>query len=682
MGFLSPWFLVGLFGVGVPVFIHLLRKHVTIPHPVSSLMFFERGIQSSTRHRRLRYLLLFTLRLLLVTLIVLAFANPFLRRPVNANQILLVIALDSSFSMRAENRFAEAKRQALQLLSSKPRSRRAQIVSLGGHIQLLTEATADPNQLRAALDGITSGDGHANFSDLARSIRTLSESRSEPIEIHLFSDMQRTAMPGNFTEVALPAPVNLILHDISKKRAVANWAIESVSAPRDVTDPKDPAQSKVKAVVAGFATTETEKTISLIVSGKQVAARTIKVPPNGRTVVEFAPHELNYGFNRCEIQIEQNDPLPEDNVARFVIRRVDPQRVLFIHNASDQRSPTYFGTALNAATHGAFILQPMVAEQATNIDPARFAFTVLSDATALPTIFEHALEQYVMNGGSVLISLGLDAERQSHIPLWQGSLQRPHNFGVSNAATIGQVDFTFPALEQNHPSRDNGGWGTTKVIYAASVEASGARVAAKLNDGTPLLLEKQIGEGHVLLFTSGLDNFTNDLPLSPVFVVFVDKTARYLSGNEHVQGSQVVDSFVQLRSSTEGLKENPKKANAVEVLDPDGHRPLSLSDARSSQTFRLARTGFYQIHFANGREAVIGVNPDPKESDLTPISPEMQSLWMAGNKDQRKVAEHVTADKKYRTLSLWWYAMLLAFVVAVAERILSSRHLETQREAI
>jgi hypothetical protein len=55
---------------------------------------------------------------------------------------------------------------------------------------------------------------------------------------------------------------------------------------------------------------------------------------------------------------------------------------------------------------------------------------------------------------------------------------------------------------------------------------------------------------------------------------------------------------------------------------------------------------------------------------------------MAGNKDQRKVAEHVTADKKYRALSLWWYAMLLAFVVAVAERILSSRHLETQREAI
>ncbi len=62
MGFLAPWFLAGLAALGVPVFVHLLRRHVTTPRPVSSLMFFERGTQSSTRHRRLKYLLLFALR--------------------------------------------------------------------------------------------------------------------------------------------------------------------------------------------------------------------------------------------------------------------------------------------------------------------------------------------------------------------------------------------------------------------------------------------------------------------------------------------------------------------------------------------------------------------------------------------------------------------------------------------
>ncbi len=42
MGFLAPWFLAGLAALSVPIFVHLLRKHVTIPRPVRSLMFFER----------------------------------------------------------------------------------------------------------------------------------------------------------------------------------------------------------------------------------------------------------------------------------------------------------------------------------------------------------------------------------------------------------------------------------------------------------------------------------------------------------------------------------------------------------------------------------------------------------------------------------------------------------------
>ena len=122
MGFLAPWFLGGLAALGVPVFVHLLRRHVTTPRPVSSLMFFERGTQSSTRHRRLRYLLLFALRFALVLLVVLAFANPFVRRAAaDANDRLLLIVLDNSFSMRAGTRFADAKQQALATLAAKPR---------------------------------------------------------------------------------------------------------------------------------------------------------------------------------------------------------------------------------------------------------------------------------------------------------------------------------------------------------------------------------------------------------------------------------------------------------------------------------------------------------------------------------------------------------------------------------
>ena len=42
MGFLTPLFLGGLVAVGLPVWLHLLRKHRTTPTLFSSLMFFER----------------------------------------------------------------------------------------------------------------------------------------------------------------------------------------------------------------------------------------------------------------------------------------------------------------------------------------------------------------------------------------------------------------------------------------------------------------------------------------------------------------------------------------------------------------------------------------------------------------------------------------------------------------
>jgi hypothetical protein len=117
------------------------------------------------------------------------------------------------------------------------------------------------------------------------------------------------------------------------------------------------------------------------------------------------------------------------------------------------------------------------------------------------------------------------------------------------------------------------------------------------------------------------------------------------------------------------------------VIDPDGHRPLSLSEARTVQTFRLQRAGFYQVRFANGRDAVIGVNPDRRESDLQPIAQDVQQLWSGNNNGNVPVKETTAVDDiKYQPINLWWYVILLALVVALAETVLASRYMGTQRE--
>ncbi len=690
MGFLAPWFLAGLAALGVPVFVHLLRKHVTVPRQVSSLMFFERGIQSSTRHRKLKHLMLFALRFALVLLVVLAFANPFVRRAsADANSRLLLIVLDRSFSMRAGagsmragTRFADAKQQALATLAVKPRGEKAQIVALGGEVELLTQPIADDAQLRAALESIEPGDGHANFGELGRAVRAMTETVHGPVDLHLFSDMQHSAMPANFGDMVFPPSVKVTLHNVAKGAAPPNWTVESVNAPAELADPKDPKLSRVEAVVVGFNTPAATKTVSLVIGGRIVATSKVNIPANGRATVEFKPLNVAYGFNRCAVRIDGVDAFPADDESVFAVRRSDPERVLFVHAAGDKRSPLYFGAALSAVAQSSYVLQSVVAEQATDLDPSKFAFVVLSDSLTLPSIFEHALDAYVAKGGNVLVALGTSAARGAHIPLWGGEVQDARDYARDytrngDGIGVGQVDFSYPALAQEQPEHDNGGWPEVKIDYAAVVNAAGARVAARLTDGTPFVLDKQIGEGHILLLASGLDNLTNDLPLHPVFVVFVDHAARYLSGTDRLSGSRLVDAYVQLRSGTE-----PAAApGSVEVIDPEGRRPLSLSEARTAQSLRLEHAGFYQIHFANGQDAVIGVNPDRRESDLATIPDNVLELWSGSSSNAASGTASATAPQETKQpVSLWWYVMLVGLLTAMAETAFASRYLGTQRE--
>jgi hypothetical protein len=586
--------------------------------------------------------------------------------------------------MRAGTRFADARQQALAALAARTHAQKAQIMALGGQLEVLTQPIADDAQLRAALASIQPGDGRANFGDLGRALRARAESDRTPIDLALFSDMQRTAMPANFADMVLPANVTLQLHPVAEGAPPPNWTVESISAPAQLADPKDPKRSRVEAVVAGFNTPAAIKIVSLVINGKVAATRKVNIPANGRATVDFAPLDVGYGFNRCAIRVEAGDAFPADDASLFVVRRSDPARVLFVHAANDNRSSVYFGAALESAVPGSFVLQSMSSEETRDLDPSKFAFVVLSDTPALPSIFEHTLAQYAAKGGNVLVALGANSSRRAQIPLWGGSINDVRDYARSGAsAAIGQVDFSHPALEQSQPGRDSGGWAEVKFFYAAIVDPGSARVAARLADGTPLLLDKPIGEGHALLLASGLENLTNDLPLHPVFVAFVDHAARYLSGSERLSGSRLVDSFVPLRS-------NAAPAGAltnVEVIDPDGHRPLSLAEARTAQSIRLARAGYYQVRFANGQDAILAVNPDRRESDLQPITDDVLALWSgssagAAPQTATSVAVPSRAEEKYRLVNLWWYVMLLALAAALAETALAGGYMGTQREEV
>ena len=661
MGFFTPWFLAGAVAVGLPIWLHLLKRHKTDPKLFPSLMFFEFRETSSVKHRRLDHLLLFALRTLLILLLALLFASPFIRRSAAASdgKKITVVAIDRSFSMRDGDRFARAKNQALQVLGNLKPGDQAQVIALAGQVQALTQVINDPGALRAAVVAVQPGDSRASFGELARYLRTLSEGQKMPLEVHLASDLQKSAMPPGFADLRLTPGTTLILHPVGGPDK--NWTVENVVSPRRVFDPK---RVKMQATISGFGTPAAKRTVTLRLNGRELQSKTVDVPENGRAQVEFLGLDAPYGFSKGEVRIDSADSLPGDDRYLFSTERTDPRKVLFIDDGRRPRAEVYFRAALDSSGDGGFQMETLRAEIASGSNLTSYAFVVLNDLASLPPMLDAALQHYVNGGGSVLVALGPGSAVLPRVPLLDEAIQTSSYAGREGERflTVSDIDTGHPALRS--VERFNG----VKFYQAIHVTATKSRVLAKLNDQTPLVLERSIGEGKVLAFTSTFDNVLNDLPIHASWVPFVAQTALYLGGGGAEQPVNVaVDSYVELRTGD-------NKGAAAEVSDPDGKRVLSLEESVKARNYALDREGYYEIKTAAGRRSLIAAHADRRESDLAPIPVETLDLWKGtGSLDSTPGGGAPgTADTADKPWGLWPYILLLLLGVAVAESVVAN----------
>jgi hypothetical protein len=674
MGFLNPWFLGGLLAVGLPVWLHLLKRHKTDPTPFPSLMFFEHREQSSVQHRRLDYILLFILRMLMLVLLALLFASPYINRltPKGAGKKLVVVAVDRSFSMRtkegASTRLDDAKAEALNVLSKLSPGQPAQVVALADTLQAMTQQTSDPGELRGAVSAIKESDARASFGELARYLRTLSESTKTPLDVHLISDLQKSAMPA-FTDARLDQDTDLTFHPIGKVQP--NWAVETVIAPQHIYDPK---RARISATITGFSAPAATRTVTLLMNGKTIQSKSVSVPENGRGSAEFAGlDQASYGFNRCEIRIDSADSLPADDRYMFSVERTDPKKVLFVDDGRRAQAQEYFRAALNATPDSAFQLEPLRPDVAATSDLSKYAVVVLNDVAPLPAGLEQSLQKYVSGGGSLLESIGPASVALPRAPVLDEAID-----GTQYASREGERFFSVSDLDTGHDvmksvERFDG----VKIYLAANVGAKNSRVLARLSNGTPLVLERKVGEGKVLAFTSTFDNIQNDLPVRNAWVPFVQKSVAYLggAGSGEQPANLSVGEYVELRTGNE-------KGAQAEVQDPDGQRVLSLEEAAQARNFELTREGFYEVRTAAGKRSLVAAHANRKESDLAVIPQETLDLWKGtGSTGPVNASGPGTGGEGNTTpWSLSPFILLLLLGVALAESVIADRYLRPQAQ--
>ncbi len=292
---------------------------------------------------------------------------------------------------------------------------------------------------------------------------------------------------------------------------------------------------------------------------------------------------------------------------------------------------------------------------------SNYAVVVLNDLGTLPSGFEDSLNRYVMGGGSVFVALGPASAQLPRVPVDDEAIETTRYAGreAERFLVVGDIDTGHPALKNVERFDD------VKFYQAVHVTVAKSRVLAKLGDQTPLILERQIGEGKVLVFASTFDNVLNDLPRHAYWVPFVQQTVAYLGGGGPEQPVNVTTgSYIELRTAD-------SQNAAAEVVDPDGHRALTLEEATKARNFALEREGFYEVKTANGRHNLMAVHTDRRESDFTVVPKETLDLWGAtgSGATEGDGTNGEKADDLRKPWNLAPYLLIGLVVVALAESV-------------
>jgi hypothetical protein len=399
----------------------------------------------------------------------------------------------------------------------------------------------------------------------------------------------------------------------------------------------------------------------LELDGRTIVSKDVTITAGGRAQVEFDGLSIPHGPHRGHVSLEPHDELPQDDAFAFSIERSDPRCVLFLHAGGRANEAFYYKSALEASSTTGLTVQPLPLEQINGQDLNKFAFVVLNNPGTLDDGAANRIRDYITKGGAALIAVGPNTIREHVVPIAGNSVSAVAQRQGADSSGSGAPVLATP-----------GQFANVEFLQTARLTARpGEPVLARFADGSPLLLEKRVGEGRILIFASTLDNSTNDFPLHASFLPFVAQTAAYLAATQSDPSSVVVGTPVELRKTN-------TQNTAADVIGPDGRHLLSLSDASRAMSYNVEREGFYDVQRAGRQRVLIAVHADRRESDLTQVPVDTLKIWRNTGDSS---ADPVPGTKQQIVpRSLWRYFLTLAFLAALVESVFGMRYLARERQ--
>ncbi|MFP5353856.1 MAG: BatA domain-containing protein [Gemmatimonadota bacterium] len=681
IAFLAPLFAGALAAIVVPLLVHLVHKERKEAIRFPSLMFVQRTPYQHSSRQRIRDWLLFAARCLVIALLAAAFMRPVLARTAEASAesgggTEVVVMLDRSLSMRHGERWAMAQRAVRERIGALGNDDRLTLVPFDTRASAVNQATADGATLRAALDSIAPSDAGTKLAPaVALARRLLGGSRLPRKEVVIVSDFQRTAWDLD-DDVKMPAGTTIVPVDVGQG-TVINRSVRSVEMRRDAGGGNDRVIVSARVVNVGPAAKGVA--VRLEVNGRSVDSRRVDLPADGGGSVAFAPVAVAGDGGPARVVLDA-DAFTADDAYHFALRRSLSLGVLLVEHAEAAAERGVFVTrALAIGDQPAFDVKVVRASRATPGDLAGRRLVVLNDAGLPAGIGAERLTAFVRDGGGVLNALGERSGGRGWPAagngLLPGSVASPVDRLGGRGAVLGFLDRTHPALSLFGGPR-SGDLSAARFFRYRPLQVEEG-VLARFDDGGVALAEHRVGRGRVLTWASSFDGVWNDLPRQAVFLPFVHQLAQYAASYRATRSAHAVGESVNL--SEVASSDTATAAQRFSVRAPDG-RLLAVGGPDAPPALELRQAGWYEVRSAgvpNERPRLLAANPAPAELDMATFDPARLTNALAPEGDG--ATSVVTVDPvqrladQEREQSVWWYILVVAALVLLAEGVLASR---------
>jgi hypothetical protein len=692
----NPWMLSGLAALGVPVIIHLLLRHKRKRLRFSTLQFFVRQDQQSSQRRKLRNWLLLAMRLLLVALLVTAFARPFLPQsgasPGAQPRRHAIFVLDRSVSMQAVGtdgqRWARAKELIQHVLGTLNANDRAALVGCSSHTEILS-GFAEPASLTRTLAALAPAYGTSSVGEGLQQAAKLA-STGEPnavTTIYVVSDLQRSACQnlGNY-----PVPSDLKVELLC--------AGDLYSPNLSITDfqPQPQDGTRPCLVASNFSDEESdEATVEYAVDGKVVFSSRLGLKAGAVTNIGLTLPALKPGWHDARASVQAKDSLDIDNTRYGVLFIPEPLHALVVEGRKTGRvfeQDGFFVASALDPSQGSTnpVASDFTISQAAPEDLARKLsrssgrercdIVILPGLKDIPNEAGRALKEFVQEGGGLLMFLGegISANRYNNefrglLPVQLASVEVAP--GEAIGWRIGEFSTNAGAFAVfNLP--DNGNLGIPQFFKRYSLTpAAGASPIAFFEDGLPLVIAGAVGRGQVALVNSSADTSWNDWPKHKTFVPWLHSLGKQLASQAAHAPAPAPRNVLAEDDLEIGLAGGAPKGRMI-LQCPGGQKLPLAADGRSrSAASGPFMPGVYSIQDEKGQEMRrVAVNLPPRESDLAAMPPlEFRQQIVRREEPPGTSPSALLFGSKNSTKEFWRLLLLGVLGLLLMETLVSNR---------